>query len=49
MSINKAKNIKVYLNGNWISILNNKIYKDGTWYTFTINSGINKDGVWYIL
>lgn len=26
-----------------------KIYKDGKWLTFTIDSGINKDGIWYVL
>lgn len=45
----KTKNIKIFTNGRWESLLNQKIYKDGTWLVFTKNCGINKDGIWYIL
>ncbi|UVX33298.1 MAG: hypothetical protein [Bacteriophage sp.] len=49
MAKKKVKSIKVYVNGKWENVLNQKIYKDGKWLTFTTDSGINKDGIWYVL
>lgn len=49
MAIKKAQSIRIFINGKWENLLNQRIFKNGKWYKFTKNCGVNKDGTWYIL
>lgn len=49
MAIKKCKTIKIFINGNWHDMLNQQVYKNGKWLTFTKSCGVNKDGIWYVL
>lgn len=49
MAVQKVKNIRVFINGKWETLIGQKVLKDNKWLTFTKNCGINKDGIWYVL
>lgn len=49
MAVKKALSIRIFINGKWENLLNQRIFKDGRWYKFAKNCGVNKDGTWYVL